>query len=183
METVEIGDTTMILRKSPPILYTLHKKVHRNGVTAANPALDALLLSEMNFKKQIKKDPNIKKLLTDEFWSCFPPDVIWTDKGESSMDCQTYRIRLLSYDTTRRKFLFIREFLPILMDDLKATIQNQSDTKLFDTLNPSQQKMLLSHIIAKGKKFYDSIIDCPDIANYLIEGDLYMDFNQIFKET
>ena len=48
--------------------------------------------------------------------------------------------------------------------------------------NYNKVNELLSHVIALGKNYYDTIMETPELINFILEENLYQDFHSIITE-
>ncbi len=88
--------------------------------------------------------------------------VRYYDKDEYKMNQNGLSRKLSARDCT----YIINQLDTSYFDDLRSTLD---DTAIFTSLDESDHKDIMTHIVMKGKSFYLGITECPDIAVYLCD--------------
>lgn len=105
----------------------------------------------------------VKDIISDEkFWDDYITPLGWTDVDESKRT-KAYVINIVS---TNRKKAELRAAITELTRDIRTALENQQD---FARLTNETKNNILAHIVAKGRDFYFTICEAPDIALYLID--------------
>jgi hypothetical protein len=85
----------------------------------------------------------------------------WFDKDESLMT-KSSLIRINHFQLNIIMRSMIDKFIPELKDKLDTIC-------LLESLSEDEHNNIMSHIIMKGRQFYDCILACPEISLYLAE--------------
>jgi len=160
-------------KKGVPI-WTKNIKINRPGIYGGmnNPVFDFKIIDKLNLEET---DGNISM-----FWNILEKAKFgWGDVGEACSSLLDIQRAIINSDSTRFEFLFVREFMKIMINRLKEKV---SQVQSYSELDDGEKNKLLSHVIGKGRGFYNMVCSTNDIISYLIEKKLYVDFTQIFVE-
>lgn len=118
---------------------------------------------------------------TAEFWGYMTRlAYTWGDANENNgTSAYVIRRNIANIDNTRTLFIYLREYMYVLMDDLDEKI-TKSKIEKYLMLEPNEKKKVLSHIIGKGKDFYDNVIAEHSFVGYIITMKSYRDFREVF---
>lgn len=97
------------------------------------------------------------------FWNTIIRPLAWCDSDESERT-KMMIINAIPNSNTRRN---LKSIISKLSEVLHVRL---SEEKEFLELSQSDQINLAAHIVGKGKQFYDSVIESPALAMYLIDG-------------
>jgi len=157
----------------------------KNTIKLATPIIHTNASDMSAYDNEIIELLQPKLIITDEnkahFWiSMSRLNIAWCDIGENGGSSE-YNIRraIANIDHTRCLFIYLREFVNALIDDLEEKLVKAKVEK-FISLDGSERKKVLSHIIGKGKNVYDNVCAEYSLISYFISLKLYRDFRNVF---
>ena len=103
-------------------------------------------------------------------WKFLDDQIQWHDKSDMVMDSNRSRAKLTTMDQTFQAFYSV-EFSK-LRDALKTQFENHPVLCAYPDLDK-----IASHIVARGKDFYTTIVSAPEIALYLIDSNDWQECN------
>lgn len=123
-------------------------------------------------KKKINNKKNIEKygILDNMFWDTIE-QFNWKNKDEIQngvIISEKINLDIKEYE------IFLEKYL-VYLDDTMKKIGNICKEKKVNSIEVS------SHIIGLGKNWYDMIMDSDDLVLWLIESNLYLNFDIIIK--
>jgi hypothetical protein len=102
-------------------------------------------------------------------------------------NCSTESVDAWSADMNRltptNKQTFINYYRVLFQDLERVFTEKEVWSKLARTLNTTGQQSLIMHIVIRGKTFYNSILDDPLFAGYLVNANIGLDEFKTFSNV
>lgn len=171
---------------SPDVLKLVNSK--NNTIKFASPILHSqsgsnqlsLKIYDNEIIEKIKNKLILNDVNRNEFWTCVERlNFVWGDGGDNMNNNYQIQKNLREMDKTRYTVVYLTEFMYLLMDELHEKLK-KSNIKQYNDMEPIEQKKLLSHVIGKGRNFYNLVCETNNLVCYLISQKSYKDFRSAF---
>jgi len=177
MTKVEIqlpNGNKLIGEKTVPILYNPDLKIYTENGWMFNPALSSLFQDKID--EWIKDDNGeLRNFLKN--------------LHQKQVELLNFEFDLSIYHLVRPRITNIGALEKVDRPNAIKKVMDTVISELEDNLpndiefeNENLKRSVLSHVIAKGHDYYKMVLKCPQIVEYLIQDELYVDFYEVFKK-